>query len=558
MRIKHIFLMIVSAIMLAMSVSVCAAEEKDLSVSNILFETEDGALAGDVTGTVVATADFTNNGTAEQNAQMIVCTYDSNNLMTHLYQGDIVKLAAGASDVKVDCSFAYTAGTKVKAFLIDNMGGLNLYTKSATMLSNTTALSGIAIDGNRIEYSDTEDLYVLGYADKTSVDVTAFAADGGSVVKGGGKVKLPSQVVIGVESPYGDKREIKLCLYKEKTDLCALGGVKYSVGETEYEIKDFDPAKTEYEVVLPDDTFYAKVGEVQTVFDAADTEMQVEDIDHSDKTYGGISYVPGSYTMAGSAVRKSIDGSIPIKNEETKARINVSYTDESKETYTQTYTISFKSKQPRLTAFNINAGAAGDTYKPVFISGAAMNNDGGSSVTADRVWIVGNICKEFVGASVFQSEIIDNRKGDTWYVKNNRGEYFNFTADTAGTAYVVTTSTGALENTQEYIDAGWSEVTNKSTINKDVWSTVDKTWNDYDDFLYFRRYELKDDDFKNDYIAGANSNYGDFSNVYKIDFKAGQSVSVMHGGDMGGLKDDGTPASTVKRAGLVVVIVWDK
>ena len=96
--------------------------------------------------------------------------------------------------------------------------------------------------------------------------------------------KVPGVAKINLESPLGTLRTVKIALYEKEEQLYSLSGIKYTVGNKTFEIKDFDPSVTEYTVTLPDNTFYVTAQPVSVYEDGKTvvTKTYIKDINHKD------------------------------------------------------------------------------------------------------------------------------------------------------------------------------------------------------------------------------------------------------------------------------------
>jgi len=386
----------------------------------------------------------------------------------------------------------------VRAYIINSMLEPEPKANPASVLANSTSIDAIIVDGIRIEgVNDENDLYkciakpnpkieVIPTDNTTKIDVTPVPD------------KLPGYVTIKATSQNGDARFISLALMEDEAAWNTVRSIEYYVGETKYEVENFDPAVLEYDITLPDNTLYAGVG--YTTFGDASHKLTYKNKDISNVEINGVKYAQGSfhpssgpmsvYTSPGNVA----DGlKVPIKNEETTALITLA-AGEGESATEKVYTLNFKSKQPRLTSFN---AVGEESWGPYYIGGAGVNLDDRTFATADRTYIFDYFDQYFVGCSIIP---LASRctKNDTSYINtHSTGEYLNFTADTAGTVYV---SANSDTNKQEYLDNGYIDLTideNKPVTN-----------------MGLNRYETKDGTKK------------DFLIRYGKHFNAGETVSV--------------------------------
>lgn len=539
--------------MLICALFICTAYADDVKVDGgIKFVSQSGAAirtfpnVSSADYTMYVSADIKNDSTAQKDIILVAAVYDGNNNLERLVYENI-SIAAG--EEKTGCKIAVTIpkGTNqgdfvCKAYLWDSITGKLAYRAESVFLDLNTNLYGITIDGVSLdEYSDDKDSYSVKVS-KANADIKVYPKSGATAIEYT-EVNVPGISKIQLTAG-NNRREIVIETYLKESDLYTLSGLKYKIGNQEYPIEGFDRDTTSYTVKLPDNTFYVKL-----LPEASGTVTgTVQDVNDSPNTVNGVSYGKLRTDTTGPAYvykREMIDGIVPIKNENTKAYINV-----TDGTNTTEYVITFQCVQPRLTEFNLT-GADGDTYVPVFTQGAGFNNDNGSICVADRLWAAANISKKLIGASYFMSPY-NNKGGGQWWndVGGEGDEYFNFTADTAGTVYYM--GGAALA---EYSD--WEKVNDGIAPKHPVdFTTGDKSWNDYDDTDYFMECikwnsnigrcdecgigEM--DSSQTSYIDGAVA----YKHVFAKHFEAGEKVSIKHTGLKGN-----------SAAENIWAIVWD-
>lgn len=525
----------------------------DIAFKNVEYLLSDGSVVmsfpnegTEVTSRVKAT----NTAGETKSAALLVAAYTDNKLSMLKYTQK--KLAVNQSEdisVTFEIPIGATGGnSEIKSYIVDDVADFNPYANPAVMLCDSTNISDLYINGKRFDnFSDTEDLLKIQYTDDEIPTVVVMAADGTSKIDITNAASVPGTAKIRVISQFGETKNKTIQFYKEINDLYTLQNLKYYIGDDEYCIENFDKSTTKYEVELPDNTFYVRMMPESI---QENIKIQVQDVDFSAKEFDGTAYFKGAKipSYAGFTItRPSFDDIVPIKNEETNGVITVSDGENS-----TAYTIVFKSKQPRLTEFNITGGE-NDQYQPVFIGGAAANNDNFTLAGTDRAWGYTNISQNLIGGSMFIMDLAQNRNATSWFCSsNNTGEYFNFTADTPGTIYFMS-NIGVSNN--QFFDDGWESVSNLTPSRPsgiDSWIKVNKLWNDYEsDRFFMMKYEWSSHTQKSnpdnyDYFNGQPTGTA-LTRLVKKEFTDGENVSVYHPGKSGG----GTnPVMTA-------VIVWN-
>ena len=530
----------------------CAVYAEGVNVdSGINFVSDTGDIIRtfpDVTNsdyTMYATVNVKNETDLQTDLILFVSIYDGNNNLKKLLYDTISAPANGEDIGRVPVIIPQ--GTEesafiCKAYLWDTVAGKKAYRTESVFLDFNTNLYGITIDGVDVaDYSDDTDVYSIKVS-KVNSKIKVYPKSGATSVQYN-EINVPGTSKIKL-SDGANTRNITIKTYLEEKDKYTLSALKYKIGDTEYLVEGFDPDIQEYTVNLPDNTFYVALlpeamGEVTCT---------IQDINDSPNVINGVSFGKMRTDTTGPSYvyeRKAVKGVVPIKNESTKAFVNV--TDGEK---TTEYTINFRAVQPRLTELNL-VGADGDHYVPVFTSGAGFNNDNGTICVSDRMWAAANISKKLIGASYFMSPYNNKGGGQWWNDVGAKGdEYFNFTADTAGTVYLLGSS-----NISEY--SGWEKVNNGTvpTHPKD-YTLGDKTWNDYDDTDFFMSCVKWNSDRGRCDECGVGTmqesqiSYIDGCVQYKYafakHFEAGEQVSIKHTGEYGN-----------SAAEIIWAVVWD-
>ena len=530
-------------------ISTAYADEVNVD-SGIKFVSQSGAVVRtfpDVSGaayTMYASANVKNESTSQKDMILFVSVYDGNNNLEKVLYDTVSAPANGEDTGRVPVTIPRGTSQNdfvCKAYLWDTAAGKIAYRTESVFLDFNTELYGITIDGVNLEgYSDDTDSYSVKVA-KANSKIKVYPKSGATSIQYS-EINVPGTSKIQLAAG-NNRREITIKTYLNESDKYTLSSLKYKIGNTEYSVESFDPNIQEYTVNLPDNTFYV------TLLPEAMGEITctLQDINDSPNVINGVSFGKMRTDTTGPAYvyeREMIDGIVPIKNECTKAFVNV--TDGEK---TTEYTINFRAVQPRLTSYNLVA--ADSTYVPVFTSGAGFNNDNGTICAADRIWAAANISKKLIGASYFMSPYNNKGSGQWWNDVGAEGdEYFNFTADTAGTIYYMG---GAALAT--YSD--WEKVNNGiAPEHPEGFTLGDKTWNDYDDTEYFMSCVKWNSDIGRCDECGvgtmteAQTSYIDgtvaYKHVFAKHFEAGEQVSIKHTGLYGN-----------SAAENIWAIVWD-
>lgn len=530
------------------------AQDGDIVCSSIrYFDANDNPVTSLSMEPITVKTEIIKNTTGK-NPVIIVCSYE-NEMLNGVWYNYAMNPTGEISLTFTPVTIA--DGTVIKATVLESLETLGSPSVTARLLEDSTDLSRLTINGEILEtYSDGVDVYQKLVSDDTKITIDAIPKDAGTKVEIKNNTTIPGVGQIKLTSPAGSQRDINIAFYSDVEQLSKPINIKYKIGDTSYDIPDFDPNVKDYTVSLPDNTFYVTVE--PEVLSVTDTSVKVLDIDYSNKTFNGISYVSG--TLSGSYKttfneRPSVNNLIPIKNEATKAVIRTTYGDKSVK-----YTITFESIQPRLTSFNLNDEVKkSDKYHPIFIGGAAANNDNGTPANTDRAWTVVNISEQLLGSSMFVMDLRTNDidqtgNGNKWYLETKQGEFFNFTADTAGTIYLLSRN-GEIKNNEydfandDYNLAGdtfesdgkWRKLSYvaKEFIPQDYtdWKAIPRTYADIGDDIYYARLiqysgkEKFDDDALTKHLGTLTS--GPYHYSYVRTFEKDEKVSVYHRGVAG-------------------------
>ena len=558
----------VFVIVLALICTLVCASAQSSVCTNIQYLDADGNVITSYTeGAVYATAKLENNTDDAIKPVLVVAGYKDGVMNGVWYETTEEEILTGKTgEIVVEFTPVEVGeGCEIKATLIDNLKNLKAYLKTAVMFNDTTDLEGILVDGVYLDGYSNE---VTSYAVQSeNGDIVPVVSDGGTVAKYTAPEAIPGYGKITVTSAFGNEKELDVLVYNSPEQLYSLKTLKYYVNGEEYVMDWLEADVTEYEIELDPNTFYVTV-EPELYMDGATATVKVQDIDHNGKSFGDVKYVNGSTSALYKTVfnlRKAFDNVIPIKNEATNAVIEVEY-----EGQKRTYTFTFTCVQPRLTSFNLTEGAEDDSYKPSFMGGAALNNDNASPTGTDRAWTFTNLSKEFLGASSFLIPAASNRPtGSQWYAKAKADgqEYFNFTADTAGTIYMVmATALNEAKLSPNYANDGWEllqTVHSTGYGNATGFAGLPVTFNDYTKNIYQTNFVEFDDDSKDGNLAvderfnmensytnpPAGKNPSVLAESYRRTFQAGEEVKIYH---VGAETNTGNPRSNV-----FYFIVWD-
>ncbi len=511
---KILSLAVTAALLQAQFSSVFAAS----NIENIVYKTS----GSNVTASVEVTADG-------QKRILVLSAYKDGCLKK--ITGDS-KIVNGTETLTTSIDKSGT--DEIIATVIDSFTGKPL-TKKAVYGTNSTALEYIKVDGKAIAYDDATDEYWVQCAtSNVSIDFSVMDATTKAKLS---DYEVPGNAEISVVSSSGKKRNIVLHLYKSEGQLSKLVGMKYKIADDVYEVPDFNPSTNKYTVEVADNV------QGVTLIPNAMGDVTCTIVNDIVSEINGVSL--GNMYNTGAAAFKYEHSArynyIPIKSEKTTAYVTV----QSGDSKTQ-YQFDFIAKQPRLTSFEY-VGAADDSYKPIFVSGSAVNNDGGTIFSMDRRWTLGNISKALLGGSCFMFPA--SNKDSQWWNSNTSGEYFNFTADTSGKVYVL--SANSIENS-EY--EGWTKGTNSANPpDGKTWPSAAKDWNDYE-AEYFGCLIENQDDFARAIDPGIAENDGNDTMLYPVGlsnyafktFAAGEKVSIYHTGKTG-----------QNGAKSIAIVVWD-
>lgn len=520
-----------------------AADDGIIACSNIKYTDAYGNIVTALsTQPIIAKVKITENTTDKEPA-LIVCSYESGVLSGIWYSKDL----SNTDEISVPFTLTrVTENTVVEATVLESLYTLKSSSTSARLSEDSLELSVLKVGGDILEgYSDGTDSYKKLVSPNSLPKLEVIPKDSGTKVEISNVSSVPGIAGVSLTSPSGNQREIDILLYSDPAQLSKPSGISYKIGNVNYEVENFNPETTQYTVELPNNTFYVTVE--PEVLEVTDVSVKVLDVDHSTKKFGVIDYTAGSTLSTAYKTlfnpRPVVNNRIPIKNEETKALIYTGYDDE-----TYTYTITFKSKQPRLTSFNMSADVKEkDKYFPIFMGGAAANNDNGSAAGTDRAWTVTNIPDQLIGSSMFATMLRTNdsgQAGNDWYETNTSGEYFNFKADTSGTLYIISSAKFAnseytIENSAFAADGKWrllSEVPS-SYIPEGYtsWKDVPRTFGSYGNGVYFARviqYQGQDRFENGALIGNIGSLVGSsYRYTYARSFEAGEEVKVFHPGN---------------------------
>ncbi len=265
------------------------------------------------------------------------------------------------------------------------------------------------------------------------------------------------------------------------TQASGILSISYSVdGGTNFiPLTGFGVGTYEYSVDLADNIPYVILS--ATADDGTITYKVVDDYDSTKYRHGGFRYQPFNsssqtqYTLE----READNGMIPIKNEIATGKVVYTASDSN----ISTYSITFKSKQPRITAFTQSSDFTDGSV--TFIGGGAVANDNGtildSSASADRMYALANVSSALVGSSMFVLPWNSMSYETSTAVTEKDCEFFSFVADTDCTVTVLLAQ--PADPLSEY--AGWTCV-NSGTQADGITSMVSpRNKNNYTNTDYF-------------------------------------------------------------------------
>lgn len=475
-------LLLISLILLG---TVCFADSTPATNENVVFKFKSsGAVVESYLTSEVLIAEtvYYNKTDSVKYPILIVCSYDENGELADVwFNTDNISVAPMQQDA-ISVEFTPEVGHTVKATLIDGLktSALKPMSREAKMTVDSTDLDSITVNGERIaDFSNDKNEYLIQSTGK--FEVLAEAKDGSTKVDVKMPNSLPGTAEIDVTSALGTNKKVYVTCYETEPQLLTLKDIKFSVNGQSYSIPNFDPNITEYTVNINEATGDSNANYFYTTVDpkpvAAGSDVHISVLDVNKETVNGVKYrYDTSYHVDKQfAERKAFDNLIPIKNEETKAIINV-VRDGGK----KTYTVTFTAKQPRLTSYNVNADGG---PQPTFVGGAAVNNDNGSSYSTTRSFVMTNVSENLIGASLFPAAY-GLYANEWWFANANTGaEYFNFTADTAGTVIVMPYNEGAdvYKNEQN----GWKKVSDTTIATVVDLNGKSVTYNEYPAGTYF-------------------------------------------------------------------------
>lgn len=400
---------------------------------------------------IYAEATVKNASAADKTAVIYLCKYDGD-LLKGISFGKKSIPAGGENQVTANITVENDAEKDYtyKAYIWDGAVGTGACCREATFLQYPIELYGITVGGRAIEdYSDDVTEYAVKVTEKNE-KIVLYPKSGAAKITEV-SYNVPGNTVVKL-SAGGVTKTITISTYMDEEYLYSLSSLKYSINGKEYEIEDFDPDEMNYAVELPDNTFYVRV----TGISPGQITYKVQDVNGAPNIVAGVSFGKMRGDTTGPTYeyeRVAPNRVIPIKNEETKAIIRV-----TDGTNVKKYTVTFYSKQPRLTEYTITKEASTNSYVPVYTSGAGLNNDNGSVVSADRMWTAANVSKSLVGSPYFMSPCNNKNANELWWGKDVRkkgDEYFRFTADTAGTVVALSASDFDM-SFEDYPDEVWT------------------------------------------------------------------------------------------------------
>lgn len=197
------------------------ANSGDYNCTNFEFKDASGNLVRKLASEPM-TANITvkNNTQEAKNPAVVVASYD-NDMLDGIWYEQASDLEPGSSeDLSVDFTPVSTgANTTIDALLLDGMKSLAISSKQARLLSDSTDLESIVVNGAELEdYSDDQDTYM--YQTKSAISsIEAYAVDGGEKIEISKATDFPSVSTITVTAGSGRVRTIQIVAYENEDDL---------------------------------------------------------------------------------------------------------------------------------------------------------------------------------------------------------------------------------------------------------------------------------------------------------------------------------------------------
>lgn len=498
---------------------VCAASNKD--AGELCF----GSVKYSETGGYVTVSANVDNNTAEsKNAILLVASYNEKGRMYNL-RINRQSVGAGSSCLLQIADYLPQEGCAVKAYVMENLFGNGKIPMPAKMGTASAELAYILVNNEPIkDFNNENTRYLVKNTDNLEIEVAA--KDNTTAVA---ITKVPEINVydITVTASGGESKTFTVAAYDKVEDTTAITKLTYKADNEEFEhTVDFKNT-----IELPEN---AKTVEIKAISDYSKSVSYYVVNNAVTSPVPEVSYgtMSAASRTAFTYERPMKDNILPIKNEESKAIIKVTGLSEAGREEEAVYDVVFKAKQPRLTSFE----SENRTYYPVFVGGAAIYDDNGSTCASDRNHIIKGMSEELIGGSAFLFPV-NNKESDTWWGENSSGTYFTFTADTSGTVYVISQST---INNSEYTEDSNNKKWKKSDVfaYKFEYSDNEKRVNNPDSILIPP--ESGDKDPEQSYASAMKSSYCK-------KFRAGENVEIYHTGNN----------SSVNDPKVFAVVVWN-
>lgn len=220
--IKKMLSVLVACFTAIACISTGYAEAPELEFSAIEYTYADGsAVSALKPETITASVNIKNNSNEAKRPVLVVMSYESGMLDGIWYEQADADIRPGTNaDIHVSFAPASTGkNTVIKAAVLDSMKALNSKSKTAELLSGTTALDSLKINGTAVSgYSDTVNQYLYKTASAIG-SIEAEPADGGQKIQIKYAEDFPGISNVIVTAPNGSKRTIKIIAYQNDSDI---------------------------------------------------------------------------------------------------------------------------------------------------------------------------------------------------------------------------------------------------------------------------------------------------------------------------------------------------
>ncbi len=217
--------LLTAALILSCFTVVSAAEDNGFRCMGIRFTDSAGETVTELKNEPMTAKVTVVNNSSQGAAPVVVVTSYEDGIMNGIwYEKSDTEIAAGESG-EISVNFTpVTIGdnTEIKAIVLRDMKGLAALSKRANMLSGSTSLEKISVNGKALEdYSDTKNIYL--YETNGAIEsIDAVPADGGETVEIRLADKFPGVSTVTVTASNGTKRIIQIVAYEDEADVAEL------------------------------------------------------------------------------------------------------------------------------------------------------------------------------------------------------------------------------------------------------------------------------------------------------------------------------------------------